>query len=107
MRQGGDRQDDVEGRLGEGKLSHVSAGKIDGRRALGVRGTATSSGGTVVDTVYAQAAGSPLPVKHVTTRGARNVTTTHFTDWNGRVAVLVPKKSVPVSVIRKAFIGVA
>jgi hypothetical protein len=90
-----------------GTLSSVSGNKIDGRRVFTVSGKTSSKTGTVVDTVYARGTGSPLPLKQVTTRGPKDVTTTIFSNWSGQVDVAVPKVSVSIAAIRKASPGVS
>jgi hypothetical protein len=92
----------VDGLAVKGKLASAPGNTIDGQQVLGVTGKASSSAGTVVDTVYARAAGSPLPMRQVTTRGPKDVTTTIFSKWSGPVTVTAPKASVAISVIRKA-----
>jgi len=84
-----------------GRLSIVRGTKIDGQRVLGVRATKTSSSGQIrVDTLYARAAGAPLPVREVASQGTMQATAT-FSGWNERVHVAVPASPVPISVVRK------
>jgi hypothetical protein len=97
----------VDGLALKGTLSRVSGNRIDGRQVLTVKGTSSSSTGTVVDTLYARGVGSPLPMKQVTTRGPNDVTTTVFSKWNGPVVVAAPKSSVSIAVVRKASPGIS
>jgi hypothetical protein len=86
----------------EGRLSRVPATTIDGRRVLGVRGTQSAAGKkSIVDTIYAQASGSPLPVKEVVTQGASSLIV-NFSAWNQHFDLAAPKTSVPISEVRKA-----
>ena len=83
-----------------GTLSRVRDTTIDGQRVFGVRGTTAA----VVDTVYARATGSHLPVREVVTKGAASVTW-DYSKWNEHVDVTVPKTSTPISVVRKSRAG--
>lgn len=82
-----------------GRLSTVPSIKIDGQRVVGVRGTRTSAGHTTVDTLYARATGSPLPVKEIARQGTMRFTAT-FGGWNEPLRLATPKGAVPLSVVQ-------
>jgi hypothetical protein len=84
-----------------GQLSRAPVTNIGGQRVLAVRGTASSSKGTIVSTVYAAAAGPPLPVKQITTRGTLSLSMS-FSLWNERIDLAAPRASVAISVVRQA-----
>ena len=84
-----------------GQLSTAPITTVEGQRVLAVQGTASSSKGTIVGTIYARAAGSPLPVKQITTRGTVSLTMT-FSLWNERIDLAAPRASVAISVVRQA-----
>lgn len=84
-----------------GQLSIVPDTKIGGQRVFGVRAKKTSSSGhRTVDTLYARAAGAPLPVKEIASQGTMRLTAT-FGRWNEPIHVATPTAPVPISVVRK------
>lgn len=83
-----------------GQLTRLPNTTIDAQRVLGVRGKKSSSGHTTLDTLYAQAAGPPLPVKEIASQGAMRFTAT-FGMWNEAVHVVIPTATVPMSVVDK------
>ncbi len=83
-----------------GHLSTVASTKIDGQRVFGVRGTRTASGRTTVETLYARAAGSPLPVREIATQGTMRFIVT-LDGWNEPIRLATPKGAVPISVVQK------
>ena len=84
-----------------GQLVNVSDTKVAGQQVFGVRGTDSSAGVTTVETIYARARGSSLPVQEVATHGNISLAIT-FSGWNETIAIPAPKPSVAVSVVRKA-----
>ena len=75
------------------KLSLVSRGKL-----VGVRGTATVQGTTIVETVYAPRHGKPLPTKEATSEpGHPGKGVMTMSGWNEAVHVSAPKHAVPIS----------
>jgi hypothetical protein len=90
--------------IGELKLSapltRVPDTTIGGRRVVGVRGKSSTSPGSVAATLYAQAAGPPLPVREVARAGTTRAVVT-FSRWNERVRVAAPTSSVPISKVRQ------
>jgi hypothetical protein len=83
-----------------GQLSNVPKTNVEGQQVLGVKATFASSSGTTVDILYARAAGSPLPVQEVASRGSMRLNTT-YSQWNESVVVVAPKSSTPIAVVRK------
>ena len=80
-----------------GPLAKVPDTKINGQRVIGVRGKEPSTPGqTVVATLYARAAGSPLPVKEVVGQGNMRSTVT-FSNWNEPIHLPTPTTAVPIS----------
>jgi hypothetical protein len=77
-----------------GRLSTVPETTIDGQRVLGVRGTKSSSGHTTVETLYAKAIGSPLPVKELASQGTMHFAAT-FGRWNEPIHLAKPKRATP------------
>jgi hypothetical protein len=73
---------------------------IGGRRVIGVRGKSSTSPGSIVATLYARAAGPPLPVREVATAGKTRAVVT-FSRWNEPVHVAVPASAVPISKVRQ------
>ncbi len=66
----------------------------------GVQGTVVRNGARLVDTVFARAGASPLPLKEVATQPgatAENV----FGPWNRAVRVTVPAGAVPIATVLK------
>jgi len=73
----------------------VPATRIDGRSVIGIRGRSSSGGVTTDETLYARAAGLPLPVAEVGTgQAATNVA---FSRWNEAVRVIVPSHALTVT----------
>ncbi len=79
-----------------GPLSRVPDTTIGGQRVLGVRGKSSSSGITAVATLYAQAAGPPLPVEEVLSNGSTRGTVI-LSKWNEPIGVTAPTAAVPIS----------
>jgi hypothetical protein len=78
-------------------LSLAPETSIRGIRVFGVRGKLPASSGlAVIATLYAQATGSPLPVREEAARGGLQWTVT-FSRWNESVRVVVPPTAVPIS----------
>ena len=84
-----------------GQLSSVPTTQIAAQQVFGVRGTdSPSSGGTTVNTVYARAAGPPLPVQETATHDKINLSVI-FSKWNETIAITAPRASVAIAVVRK------
>jgi len=79
-----------------GQLSIVAATDINGQRVVGVRGTKSSSRGLTVDTLFARAAGSPLPVEEVASQGNARLSTT-LTRWGEHLQLRAPNGAVPIA----------
>jgi hypothetical protein len=79
-------------------LSRVPDTKIDGRPVVGVHGSSTSlgNGGTATATLYARAAGPPLPVRETVSQGSMRGAVT-FSNWNKPIHVTRPTTSVPIA----------
>jgi hypothetical protein len=78
-------------------LSGVPGTTIDGQRVVGVRGKLPpSSGLSVLATLYAQATGSPLPVRETVSQPNLRLTVT-LGNWNEPIHVAIPKAAVPIS----------
>ena len=78
-------------------LSTAPDAAISGERVVvlkGARKSAVAKDATV--TLYARAAGSPVPVQEVTTQGNARATVT-FGKWNETVNVTAPANAVPIS----------
>jgi hypothetical protein len=90
--------------IGELKLSapltRVPDTTIGGRRVLGVKGRSSTTPGSIAATLYARAAGPPLPVREVATAGKTRAVVT-FSRWNEPIQVAVPASAVPISKVRK------
>jgi len=79
-----------------GRLTSIPATRVEGQRVVGVRGTASTPRGTAVETLYARAAGSHLPVREVASRADARFSVI-LSNWNEPVRVVVPRKAVPIS----------
>jgi hypothetical protein len=78
-------------------LSSVAATTIAGQRVLGVRGKlAPSSVLTAAATLYARAAGKPLPVEEVASQPNVGLTVT-LGNWNEPIHLATPKAAVSIS----------
>ena len=73
---------------------------VAGRKALGVRGVVDQRGLKLTETVYAPAAGTPLPFdeKAVAAR-IRATSVARMSRWNEPVHVAAPAHSVPISTV--------
>jgi hypothetical protein len=73
---------------------------VAGRKALGVRGVVHERGLKLTETVYAPAAGTPLPFdeKAVAAR-IRATSVARMSRWNEPVNVAAPAHSVPISTV--------
>jgi uncharacterized protein YfiM (DUF2279 family) len=72
------------------------AGSAQGRKAIGVRVVGHATGLRYVETLWANAAGKPLPLEEdVTAKGTS--TQIGFAHWNEPVHVNVPMHAVPIS----------
>ncbi len=80
-----------------GPLSRVPDTRIGGQRVVGVRATASTARGAVVVTLYARAAGSPLPVKEVVRRADNARFTVTLSNWSEPIRLVIPSKAVPIS----------
>lgn len=77
--------------------ARVSDANVNGQRVVGVQGTrSTPAAQAAAVTLYARAAGSPLPVREVTTQGGARATV-NFSNWNEPINVAAPAKAVPIS----------
>ncbi|MDX6480200.1 MAG: hypothetical protein QOG85_710 [Gaiellaceae bacterium] len=77
------------------QLSLVKAGSL-----IGVRGIAHRDGLTEVETLYAPAHGTPLPVKATTTfKGQTGTDRSTMSLWNEAVPITVPADAIPLSVV--------
>ena len=80
-------------------LTRVS-GTFAGRKVVGVRRVGTLEGLKAVQTLYARANGTPLPVELVQVARAKgyrdSVVMSH---WNERVLVTAPAHSVPITTV--------
>lgn len=82
-----------------GTLARVPNTVYGGQKVLGVQGKSSAGGKTsLVETLYGRAAGAPLPVAVVGTRGKSRFTVI-LSRWNERVRVAPPTKATPVSVV--------
>jgi hypothetical protein len=90
--------------IGELKLSapltRVPDTTIAGRRVIAVRGKSSTAPGSVAATLYAQAAGPPLPVREVARAGTTSAVVT-FSRWNEPVRLSVPASAAPISKVRQ------
>jgi hypothetical protein len=76
-------------------IAAAPARRIGGRSVIGIRGRSSFGGVRTEDTLYARAAGLPLPVAEIGTgEAATNVT---FSRWNEAVRVTVPTHAVTVT----------
>jgi hypothetical protein len=80
-------------------LTRVPDTTIGGRRVVGVRGKSSTTPGSIAATLYARAAGQPLPVREVATAGKTRAVVT-FSRWNEPVHVAVPASAVSISKVR-------
>lgn len=73
---------------------------IAGRKSLGLRGSLKQAGLKLTETVYAPAAGAPLPFeeKAVAAR-VQGTSLTRMSRWNEQVNVPVPANAVPISTV--------
>jgi hypothetical protein len=72
-----------------GSLQLLPVSMVGGVPALGVRGTRSSQGVTVTETLYVRASGRQLPVELVTSAGGVSETVL-FSNWGRRARVTVP-----------------
>jgi hypothetical protein len=90
--------------IGELKLSapltRLPDTTIGGLRVIAVRGKSSTAPGSVAATLYARAAGPPLPVREVATAGTTRAVVT-FSRWNEPVRLSVPASAVPISKVRQ------
>jgi len=78
-------------------LSMLPQTTVDGQRVVGVVGKPSSSStSSATAKLYARAAGSPLPVKQISTQGTTRSTVV-FSNWNEPVHVTVPATALPIS----------
>jgi hypothetical protein len=83
-----------------GRLTSVPTTTIGAQQVFGVRGTdAPAKGVATVNTVYARAVGTRLPVEEVATHGSIKLTMS-FSNWNETIAIPAPNGSVAISVVR-------
>jgi hypothetical protein len=78
-------------------VSKAADAMVSGERVVGLTGarkSAVAKDATV--TLYARAAGAPLPVQEVTTQGNARATVT-FGKWNETVNVTAPANAVPIA----------
>ena len=80
----------------QANLTRVS-GSVGGRRVVGVRGAARHEGERLVETVYARAQGTPLPVEEDETASGGFRGRTNIGPWNRPVRVRPPGHAVTVS----------
>jgi hypothetical protein len=75
-----------------------SSGDVQGRPAIGVSGakTATATSPAMTVTLFAQAAGPPLPVEQDIVKGAYTATVT-FSRWNEKVRIAAPPSPTPIA----------
>lgn len=80
-------------------LSLVRA-TLAGKKVVGVRGTVRQGGVKVVETVYAPAAGTPLPVQEkIVPVGKPGAGLAVMSKWNEPVRLAAPAHAVPISVV--------
>jgi hypothetical protein len=73
---------------------------IAGRKSVGVRGTVRQTGLTLVEIVYAPAAGAPLPSEEKAFPARHTGTSlTRMSRWNEPVHVTAPADAVPISTV--------
>lgn len=85
------------------KLTSVGVKTVSGTRVIGVRAASfLQSGVTQLDTLYARASGTPLPVEEIATQGTSFRFTLTFDRWNEKVHVAVPTNPVPIAKVLAA-----
>jgi hypothetical protein len=73
---------------------------IAGKRAVGVRGTVRQGSLTLVETVYAPARGTPLPIEEkAAPAGHPGTSLLRMSRWNEPVHVTAPAHAVPISTV--------
>ena len=73
---------------------------IAGRKAVGVRGTVRQGGLTLVETVYAPARGTRLPIEaKAAPVGHPGTSLSRMSRWNEPVHVAAPARAVPISTV--------
>lgn len=73
---------------------------IDGKKSVGVRGTARQGGVKLVATVYAPARGTPLPFEEKAVPvGHAGTSLVRMSRWNELVRVSAPANAVPISTV--------
>jgi hypothetical protein len=78
----------------------LASATIAGKKAVGVRGTVRQDGITLVDTVYAPAHGTPLPLEaKVVPAGHPGTSLSRMSRWNEPVRVTAPAHAVPISTV--------
>jgi hypothetical protein len=73
---------------------------IGGLRVVGVKGSSPNAAPGTTTTLYARAAGRPLPVREVAVQGKTRGTVT-LSGWDGPVHVTAPADPVPISRVRR------
>lgn len=78
----------------------LASATIGGKRAVGVRGTVRQGGLTLVETVYAPARGTPLPIEaRAVPAGHPGTSLSRLSRWNEPVHVAPPAHAVPISAV--------
>jgi len=81
-------------------LTRLPNTTIAGTRVIALRGKSSTAPGSVAATLYARAAGPPLPVREVAKAGTTRAVVT-FSRWNEPVRLSVPAAAVPISTVRQ------
>jgi hypothetical protein len=81
-------------------LTRLPNTTIGGTRVIALRGKSSTAPGSVAATLYARAAGPPLPVREVAKAGTTRAVVT-FSRWNEPVRLSVPASAVPISKVRQ------
>ena len=73
---------------------------IAGKRAVGVRGTVRQGSVTLVETVFAPARGTPLPIEaKAAPAGEPGTSLTRMSRWNEPVRISAPAHAVPIATV--------
>jgi hypothetical protein len=81
------------------RLAVVQA-KVGGKKSLGLRGTLTQAGLELTETIYAPAAGTPLPFEEkAVASGVKGTSLTRMSRWNSAVHVTAPANAVPITTV--------
>jgi len=80
-----------------GPLVQAPDTTLHGRRVSVINGAAPGTSGLASATLYARAAGPPLPVELVASAANGTRLTTKFSKWNAAVLPAVPRHAVPIA----------